>query len=114
MFEYAGSSSGIGKAVALAFATQRAVNDKKATKICVMSRSTTKLQSVVAEIEELGAQGYAVAGDLTESSDCQEAVEEAVSSILMLTLSANSACCFELMGTKCLLRWVSWAGLMFW
>ena len=44
-----------------------------------MSRSKTRLQAVVDEIEKLGAQGFAVAGDLTKGSDCQSAVEEAVS-----------------------------------
>lgn len=75
----AGSSSGIGKAVALAFATQASADNKSQTKICVMSRSKTRLQAVVDEIEKLGAQGFAVAGDLTKGSDCQSAVEEAVS-----------------------------------
>lgn len=89
MFEYAGSSSGIGKAVALAFATQKAVSNKTATKICVMSRSKTKLESVVAEIVRLGAQGYAVTGDLTKGSDCQAAVELAVSFPLSLVLNYN-------------------------
>lgn len=79
MLEYVGSSSGIGKAVALAFATQKSGSSKTTTKICVMSRSKTKLESVVAEIVKLGAQGYAVTGDLTKGSDCQSAVEEAVS-----------------------------------
>lgn len=79
VFDYAGSSSGIGKAVALAFATQHSVSNETATKICVMSRSKTKLESVVAEIAKLGAQGYAVTVDLTKGSDCQSAVEEAVS-----------------------------------
>ncbi len=73
-----GSSSGIGKAVALAFATQASAGNEFQTKICVMSRSKTRLQAVVAEIEKLGAQGFAVAGDLTKGSDCQSAVEEAV------------------------------------
>lgn len=45
-----------------------------------MSRSKTKLQPVVEEIEKLGALGYAVAGDLTQGPDCQMAVEQAVSS----------------------------------
>lgn len=76
-----GSSSGIGKAVALAFATQNAQSSQPSTKICVMSRSQTRLQKVVDEIEALGAQGFAVAGDLTNGRDCQAAVQEAVSHI---------------------------------
>lgn len=75
----AGSSSGIGKAVALAFATQGADDSASQTKVCVMSRSKTRLQAVVDEIEKHGAKGYAVAGDLTKGEDCQHAVEEAVS-----------------------------------
>jgi len=74
-----GSSSGIGKAVALAFATQASAGAECQSKICVMSRSKTRLQAVVDEIEKLGAEGFAVAGDLTKGSDCQSAVEEAVS-----------------------------------
>ena len=56
-----------------------------------MSRSEKKLQAVVAEIEKLGAQGYAVAGDLTKGSDCQSAVEVAVSFTLSLVLNMNNA-----------------------
>lgn len=89
-----GSSSGIGKAVALAFATQNKGSHKAPTKICVMSRSKTRLQSVVEEIEKLGAQGYAVAGDLTKGSDCQTIVEEAVRT------DADALCRFP---THCLL-----------
>jgi len=74
----AGSSSGIGKAVALAFASQASADNECQTKICVMSRSKTRLQAVVDEIEKLGAEGFAVAGDLTKGADCQSAVEEAV------------------------------------
>lgn len=88
---YAGSSSGIGRAVALAFATQKAVSNKTVAKICVMSRSKTKLQAVVTEIEKLGAQGYVVTGDLTKGPDCQSAVEEAVSFTLSLILTTNNA-----------------------
>lgn len=73
-----GSSSGIGKAVALAFATQASADNECQTKVCVMSRSKTRLQAVVDEIAKLGAEGFAVAGDLTKGSDCQSAVEEAV------------------------------------
>ncbi len=83
----AGSSSGIGKAVALAFATQKVSGSDSSTKICVMSRSKTRLQAVVEEIEALGTQGFAVAGDLTKGTDCQRAVEDAVSvSSLQMTL----------------------------
>ena len=46
-----------------------------------MSRSKTRLQSVVEEIESHGATGYAVAGDLTRGEDCQRAVEEAVNAL---------------------------------
>lgn len=56
-----------------------------------MSRSKTRLQPVVDEIEKLGAQGFAVAGDLTKGSDCQQAVKEAVS-ILSLRLVKASSC----------------------
>ena len=75
----AGSSSGIGKAVALAFAAQKSAKSKENTKVCVMSRSKTRLQAVVEEVEQRGGQGFAVAGDLTKGADCQRAVEEAVS-----------------------------------
>lgn len=82
-----GSSSGIGKAVALAFATQSSADNECQTKICVMSRSKTRLQAVVDEIEKLGAEGFAVAGDLTKGSDCQSAVEEAVRGEVLLSVS---------------------------
>lgn len=92
-----GSSSGIGKAVALAFATQSSADNECQTKICVMSRSKTRLQAVVDEIEKLGAEGFAVAGDLTKGSDCQSAVEEAVSLMGGLdVLINNGSCCSDL------------------
>ena len=68
-----------------------------------MSRSKTKLQAVVAEIEKLGAQGYAVAGDLTKGSDCQSAVEEAVSFTYSFILTTNIAI-LDSLGSMCLLR----------
>ncbi|KAL0044428.1 hypothetical protein WJX82_006022 [Trebouxia sp. C0006] len=92
-----GSSSGIGKAVALAFATQASAGNECQTKICVMSRSKTRLQAVVDEIEKLGAEGFAVAGDLTKGSDCQSAVEEAASLMGGLdVLINNGSCCSDL------------------
>ena len=93
----AGSSSGIGKAVALAFATQNSDSCEQSTKICVMSRSQARLQKVVEDIEKLGAQGFAVAGDLTHASDCQAALEEAVSHSCRMLV--NSLCLtFEFVG----------------
>ena len=89
----AGSSSGIGKAVALAFATQNSDDGKEMTKICVMSRSKARLQKVVQEIETLGAQGFAVAGDLTQASDCHIAVQEAVSRVSCMLAKQRSSHC---------------------
>ena len=68
-----------------------------------MSRSKTKLQAVVAEIEKLGVQGYAVAGDLTKGSDCQSAVEEAVSFTGSLMWTTRNAA-LNLLGSVYLLR----------
>ena len=74
----AGSSSGIGKAVALAFASQVSHGKSSNTRICVTSRSSTRLQLVVNELQKLGAEASAVTGDLTVVDDCTNIVNEAV------------------------------------
>lgn len=57
-----------------------------------MSRSKSRLQSVVDEIEHRGATGHAVAGDLTNGDDCQRAVEEAVRNHLASMWFTSRAC----------------------
>ena len=73
-----GSSSGIGKAVALAFASQNLGNSSAPARICITSRSTTRLKPVVSLIQSQGAEAFSVAGDLTKPDDCRKIVAHAV------------------------------------
>lgn len=73
-----GSSSGIGKAVALAFASQTPGNSSAPARICITSRSTSRLKPVVTLIQSQGAEAFCVAGDLTKPDDCRRIVEYAV------------------------------------
>ena len=75
---HAGSSSGTGKAVALAFASQLSNRKSSKSYICVTSRLSSRLQLVVNELQQLGAEAFAVTGDLTVVEDCTNIVNEAV------------------------------------
>ena len=70
----AGASSGMGKAIALAFAQQGSK-----VHICIWSRSRSKLEQVAQEIQALGANAHIMTGDLTDPADCKRCVGEAVS-----------------------------------
>ena len=66
-----GGSSGIGRAVALAFAAEGA-------RVAVSGRRTDRLQKVVEEIGAVGSEGKAVACDVRDDEQVEAAVEAVV------------------------------------
>jgi hypothetical protein len=79
-----GAGRGIGRAIALALAREGA-------RLTVVSRSASELDSLVEEIETLGARGIAFAGDLREASACEGAVAAAVDCFGGLQILVNNA-----------------------
>jgi NAD(P)-dependent dehydrogenase (short-subunit alcohol dehydrogenase family) len=79
-----GAGSGIGKAIALAFAAEGA-------KVAVMGRRAEKLQEVVGEITKHGGQALAVAGDVAKAADAERAVRETVAKLGGLNVLVNNA-----------------------
>ena len=66
-----GSSKGIGKAIALAFAKLREYR-----RIIVNSRRLTEAQQVVGEIKLSGCDSIAIEADMSKESDCIKLIEE--------------------------------------
>ena len=79
-----GAGRGIGRAIALALAREGA-------RLTVVSRNAGELDSLVSELESLGARGIAFAGDLRSRSTCDAAVAAAVSTFGGLQLLVNNA-----------------------
>ncbi|MEC7985150.1 MAG: SDR family NAD(P)-dependent oxidoreductase [Myxococcota bacterium] len=64
-----GAGSGIGRALAVELARNRAV-------IVLSGRRREKLESVLAEIQSLDAQGYVLPCDVTRKEELQDAIDE--------------------------------------
>jgi 3-oxoacyl-[acyl-carrier protein] reductase len=79
-----GAGRGIGRAIAIALAREGA-------RLTVVSRTASELDSLVSELESLGARGIAFAGDLRSRSACDAAVAAAVSNFGGLQLLVNNA-----------------------
>jgi NAD(P)-dependent dehydrogenase (short-subunit alcohol dehydrogenase family) len=79
-----GAGSGIGKAIALAFAAEGA-------KLALMGRRLDKLQEVVGEIKSRGGEAVAVAGDVAKAGDAERAVRETVARLGGLNTLVNNA-----------------------
>ncbi|MDN3517538.1 SDR family oxidoreductase [Aquisalimonas lutea] len=79
-----GASSGIGRAAALLFAQEGA-------KLVVTARRQAELDTLVAEIEEIGGRAVAVAGDIREESLAEALVDTAVSRFGRLDIAFNNA-----------------------
>ena len=79
-----GAGSGIGKAIALAFAAEGA-------KLALMGRRLDKLQEVVGEIKSRGGEAVAVAGDVAKAGDAERAVRETVAWLGGLNTLVNNA-----------------------
>lgn len=79
-----GASSGIGRASAIALATQGA-------KVAVAARRLEKLQAVAAEIKQHGKEALAIQMDVTKKSDIDAAVAQTVKSFGRLDILLNNA-----------------------
>jgi NAD(P)-dependent dehydrogenase (short-subunit alcohol dehydrogenase family) len=79
-----GGGSGIGRAIALAFAREGA-------QVAVSGRRVEKLQSVVAEIEKQGGDGLTIVSDVTNATDAERAVRETLGKFGRLNVLVNNA-----------------------
>jgi len=79
-----GAGRGIGRSIALALAREGA-------RLTVVSRTAPELDTLVGEIETLGARGVAFAGDLRSGSACEGAVRAAVDCFGGLQILVNNA-----------------------
>ncbi|MGZ4753712.1 MAG: SDR family NAD(P)-dependent oxidoreductase [Acidimicrobiia bacterium] len=79
-----GSTSGIGRAIALRFATEGAL-------VIVHGRDATRGDAVVREARDRGGQAMFVAADLNEEDACAELVDAAASAFGGLTVLVNNA-----------------------
>ncbi len=79
-----GAGRGIGRAIALALAREGA-------RLTVVSRTASELDSLIDEIETVGARGVAFAGDLRDGSACNTAVKTAVDCFGGLQILVNNA-----------------------
>ncbi len=79
-----GASSGIGRASALALATQGA-------KVVVAARRLDRLQALVAEIKNHGKDGLAIQMDVTRKADIDNAVAQTVKTFGRLDILLNNA-----------------------
>jgi len=79
-----GGGSGIGRAIALAFAREGA-------KVAVMGRRAEKVQEVAAEIRAREGEAVAVSGDVAKAADAERAVRETVEKLGGLNVLVNNA-----------------------
>ncbi len=79
-----GGGTGIGRAIALAFAREGA-------KVAVAGRRVEKLQETVAELEKIGGEGIAIACDVSSARDGEKAVQETAARFGRLNVLVNNA-----------------------
>lgn len=79
-----GGGTGIGKAIALAFAREGA-------KVAVAGRRKEKLQETVHEMGKAGGSGLAIACDVSNARDAERAVQEAAENFGKLNVLVNNA-----------------------
>ena len=79
-----GSTAGIGRAVAIAFAAQGA-------QVAVTGRSADRGAAVVAEIEAAGGNAWFAAADLADENACTGLVDAAAAALGGLTVLVNNA-----------------------
>jgi glucose 1-dehydrogenase len=81
-----GSSKGIGKAIALAFAKSREYRG-----IVVNSRRLAEAQQVADEIKSLGCDSIAIEADISKESDCMRLIEETAKHYSRIDILVNNA-----------------------
>ncbi|HYL62426.1 MAG TPA: SDR family oxidoreductase [Candidatus Methylomirabilis sp.] len=79
-----GGGTGIGKAIALAFAREGA-------KVAVAGRRREKLQETVLQMEKQGGDGLAIVCDVSKAQDAQRAVHETAKNFGKLNVLVNNA-----------------------
>ncbi len=79
-----GGSSGIGRATALAFAAEGA-------KVAVVGRDAERLQQVVAALQEVGSEGFAIRADLSLLDEAKRVATETATHFGRIDILVNSA-----------------------
>jgi meso-butanediol dehydrogenase / (S,S)-butanediol dehydrogenase / diacetyl reductase len=79
-----GGGTGIGRAIALAFAREGA-------KVAVAGRRKEKLEETLREVEKLGGQGLAIVCDVAKAKDGERAVKETAKAFGQLNVLVNNA-----------------------
>src|SRR6202795_4528866 len=79
-----GGGTGIGRAIALAFAREGA-------SVAVAARRLEKLREVISEIQKQGGAGLAMEGDVTPARDVERAVKGPVERFGRLNVLVNNA-----------------------
>jgi glucose 1-dehydrogenase len=81
-----GSSKGIGKAIAIAFA-----KSKQYSAVVTNSRKIEEAQQVSNEIKKLGCDSIAIAADISKESDCISLIEETIKDFGRIDVLINNA-----------------------
>lgn len=81
-----GSSKGIGRAIALAFA-----NSGRYSGIIVNSRKRAEAQQVSNEIKSLGSDSIAIEADISKEDDCIRLIEDTVKHYDRIDVLVNNA-----------------------
>ncbi len=79
-----GAGRGIGRAIALALATEGA-------QVTLCSRTQSELDAVATEIEQLGSQALVVVADLTNAQQVSQMVEETITRFGAIDILVNNA-----------------------
>jgi 3-oxoacyl-[acyl-carrier protein] reductase len=79
-----GSSRGIGKAIAIAFA-------KEGAKVVVSARNKENLKDVVSEIEQTGSPVLAIAADVANTDDAKNLIENTLEKFATIDVLVNNA-----------------------
>jgi short-subunit dehydrogenase len=79
-----GASEGIGRALSLAFATQK-------PKLVLAARNETRLNELEAAIESMGARALVVTTDITDQDACRKLIEATISEWNRLDVLVNNA-----------------------
>jgi len=81
-----GSSKGIGKAIAIAFA-----KSKQYSVVVTNSRKIEEAQQVSNEIKKLGCDSIAIAADISKESDCISLIEQTIKDFGRIDVLVNNA-----------------------
>ncbi len=79
-----GGGSGIGKAIALAYAAEGA-------DVCVSGRTLSRLRETVAQIERAGRKGLAIQADITKISEIDRLIAAMIRSLGRIDILVNNA-----------------------